>query len=331
MTSVTVIVPAYNEGPAFACSLVRIADYYAMHLSSGYDFHYLIVDDGSTDQTHAIAQTFARWRKNVRVLRHEVNRGLGAAMRTAFEQVNTEYAIVLDADLSYTPTTGMELLEALERENADIALASAYMRGGAVLNVPVVRRVLSREANRFLAFAAGRFSTFTCMVRAFRVSALKKLQFTSDRMPAVPELLLAAMKSHIRIVEVPATLKWSEERRGSSNRLSPVRATAQIAETVRLAFRHRPSLWLAVPGLFPGLLPLVIGLLLLMHVSASTLAIGSAITIAIQYTSLGLFAGHLGAFLARAHIYRPHQHLQKRVHTNDYHTSECSRTSSASL
>lgn len=331
MTTVTVIVPAYNEGAGFASTLVRIADYYAMHAQSGYDFHYVIIDDGSTDQTYAAAQTFARFRKNVTVLRHDANRGLGAAMRTAFERLATDYAIVLDADLSYTPTTGMELLEALERENADIALASPYMRGGGVVNVPPARRILSREANRFLAFAAGRFNTFTCMVRAFRVSALKRLRFASDRMASVPELLLSAMKGHVRIVEVPATLKWSDERRWGGHRFSPFRAASQTAEIVALAFRYRPSLWLAVPGLFPGLLPLVIGLLLLFHASAGTIAIASAITIAIQYTSLALFAGRLGAFFARGHLHRPLHHIQKRVHTNDYDSSECSGTTSASI
>lgn len=331
MTSVTVVVPAYNEGASLASSLVYIADYYAMYAQSGYEFTYLIVDDGSSDQTYEAACTFAKWRKNVTVLRHESNRGLGASLRTAFDFIATDFAIVLDADLSYTPATGMELLEALERENADIALASPYMRGGSVHNVPRVRSVLSREANRFLAFAAGRFSTFTCMVRAYRVSALKGLSFGGDRMEAIPQLLLSAMKCHIRIVEVPATLKWSEERRAAgSSRFTFLRVASQIAEIVRLAFRHRPSLWLAVPGLFPGLLPLVVAALLLLHVSAATIAIATAATIVVQYSSLALFAGHLGAFFARTRFHRPYS-IQRRVHTNGYHTSECRHTTSASV
>jgi hypothetical protein len=223
----------------------------------------------------------------------------------------------------------MELLEALERENADIALASPYMRGGAVVNVPRVRRVLSREANRFLAFSAGRFSTFTCMVRAYRVSVLKQLAFTSNRMAAVPELLLAAMKHHVRIVEVPAMLKWSEERRAGTHRLNPIDAMKQSAKIIALAFRHRPSLWIAVPGLFPGLLPLVIALLLIMHASASTVAIASAATVAIQYTSLALFAGNLGAFFVRARIRHPQRIIERRVHRNDYQSNERNGTTSA--
>ncbi|HLI97247.1 MAG TPA: glycosyltransferase family 2 protein [Candidatus Baltobacteraceae bacterium] len=331
MTSVTVIVPAYNEGAAFGSSLVRIADYYAIHERCGYEFNYLIVDDGSTDTTQAVAQSFARWRKNVTVLKHDVNRGLGAALRTAFEHVTTEYAIVLDADLSYTPTAGMELLEALERENADVAIASPYMRGGSVANVPAIRRVLSREANRFLAFAAGRFSTFTCMVRAFRVSALRRLTFTSNRMAAIPELLLGAMKGHVRIVEVPASLKWSEDRRAACGRLKALEATKQTAKIVTLAFRHRPSLWLAVPGLFPGLLPLVVAVTLILHASAAEVAVASAATVAVQYSSLALFAGHLGAFFVRTRTHHPQRFTERRVHRNDYQFSERTSTTATTV
>ena len=321
MTSVTVVIPAYNEGMAFGCSLARIADYFAMHASQ-YRFEYVIVDDGSSDQTTEIAQCFAQWHRNVSVIRHDCNLGLGAALRSAFRTLRTEYAIVLDADLSYTPTTGMELLEALERENADIALASPYMRGGSIVNVPPVRRILSREANRLLSMAAGHFSTFTCMVRAYRVSALKKLTFRSDRMAAIPELLLGAMKRHVRIVEVPAALTWSDERRSAGGRLNVTRALAQTVQITGLSFRHRPSLWLAVPGLVPGLLPLVVAVLLFLHVNATTLAAATVATVAVQYASLALFAGYVGAFVAGTHMRRHHQFIQKRIHTNDYHASE---------
>lgn len=329
MTSVTVVIPAYNEGMAFAGSLARVADYYGMHAPSGYEFRYLIVDDGSSDQTGEIAQNFARWHRNVSVIRHAANQGLGAALRTAFRSLTSEYAIVLDADLSYTPTTGMELLEALERDNADIALASPYMRGGGTANVPAVRKILSREANRLLSLAAGRFSTFTCMVRAYRVSALRTLTFASDRMPAVPELLLSAMKRHVRIVEVPAMLTWSYERRNARGRLDPVRALAQIVQITRLSFHHRPSLWLAVPGLFPGLLPLVVVALAVLRVNAATFAMATTATVVVQYASLAIFAGYVGAFVTRTRTGRNHRFIQKRVHTNDYHASQCQAASTS--
>ncbi|MGB6601648.1 MAG: glycosyltransferase family 2 protein, partial [Candidatus Cybelea sp.] len=126
MTTVTVVVPAYNESQTFAASLVTISDYFTKHRGGGYEFNYLIVDDGSSDETYAVASNFAGRRRDVRVLRHERNRGLGAALRTAFSEVDSELAVVLDADLSYSPATAMELIELLDRQHADIALASPY-------------------------------------------------------------------------------------------------------------------------------------------------------------------------------------------------------------
>lgn len=317
MTSVSVVVPAYNEGVAFAGVLATLADYFALHRSCGYEFRYVIVDDGSTDDTYSVARAFARWHENVLLLRHPQNCGLGAALRTAFQRVDTDLAVVLDADLSYSPATAMELIEALERENADIALASPYMRGGSVVNVPPLRRLLSREANRILSLAtSGRIATLTCMVRAFRVRSLEQLSFEGDRMEAVPELLLCALRSKMTVVEIPATLQWSAERRLGGGRVRLSRLASQTWATLRLAFRHRPALWLAVPGLFPGLLPLVAAILLLLHVSPFTFAVGTAITVIVQYTSLAIFGGQLATFVARR-VRRRHI-PPNGVATNDY-------------
>jgi dolichol-phosphate mannosyltransferase len=300
MSRVTVILPAYNEGAAFGASLTSLADYVAMHRGGGHEFHYVIVDDGSSDETYAAAVNFARWRRNVRVLRHDKNRGLGAALRTAFAAIETELALVLDSDLSYSAATAIDLVEALEQKGADIVLASAYARGGAVANVPFLRRILSREANRLLSLATGgRYATLTCMVRAYRADAARRLEFRSDGMIAIPEMLLSGVRQHMRIVEVPATLRWSDERVAARRGFNTSRAVSQTASTVALAFRHRPSLWLAVPGLFPGLLPLVVALLLLFRVGAATLALGTTLTIIVQYTSLALFGGQLATFFGR--------------------------------
>jgi dolichol-phosphate mannosyltransferase len=318
MTRVAVVVPAYNEGDGFAAALTNVADYFAIYRSCGYEFQYVIVDDGSSDETQAFAQSFARWRDDVRILRHDRNRGLGAALRTAFREIDAELAVVLDADLSYSPATAMELLETLERENADIALASPYARGGSVINVPPMRRVLSREANRVLSLATGgRYATLTCMVRAYRVAVLSQLEFRSDGMEAVAELALCALRKKMKVVEVPATLRWSDQRRNDTHRLRLGCLVARIAATLQLAFQHRPSLWLAVPGLFPGLLPLVVGLLLLLRVSPGTLAVGTTATIVIQYTSLALFTGQITTFFGRK-LYQRHSRRSNGVTTSGY-------------
>ena len=317
MTSVTVVIPAFNEGPQFASTLVSVADYFSCYRGAGYDFRYLVIDDGSADETTEAAESFARFRPNVRVIRHPQNRGLGAALRTAFSDIHTDLALVLDADLSYPPDLGMRLVETLERDDRDIVTASPYMRGGAIVNVPWMRRVLSREANRLLSLAtSGKYATMTCMVRAYRREAIERVTFESDGMDAIAEMLLDALRKGLRVSEVPATLRWSAERRASGMRIAPARLARQIWRTSRLAFSFRPALWLAVPGLIPGLLPVVVAVLLVLRVSPSTLALGTAITIIVQYASLAIFAGQLGAFFARR-LRTPRS--SEGVETNGYH------------
>jgi glycosyltransferase involved in cell wall biosynthesis len=305
MTSVTVVIPAFNEGAVFAATLVTIADYFAKHRGGGYQFTYLVVDDGSTDETYDIASTFAGQRGDVRVLRHDQNRGLGCGLRTAVAAIESELAVVLDADLSYAPATAMELLEALDRENVDIALASPYSPGGAVRNVPFGRRILSREANRLLSLATcGRYATLTCMVRAYRVEALKRLEFAQNRMDAIAEMLLDALRKDMRVLEVPATLCWSEDRRAAGGRFRTRPVVTRIVTTCLMACRYRPALWLALPGLFPGLLPLSVAILLAFHVRGSMLATATMAVIVVQYSSLALFSGQLATFFGRRLYHR---------------------------
>jgi glycosyltransferase involved in cell wall biosynthesis len=299
MQTVTVIVPAYNEGPALGANLVTLTDAFSVY-ADAYAFEYLVVDDGSTDETAAELRSFARYRRNVTVLTQERNYGLGRALRTAFAAASGEYTIVIDADLSYTPALAIELLERLHSADADVAFASAYMRGGSVVNVPPARRILSREANRLLSFAAnGRYATFTCMVRAYRTAFLKTLVCTADGMEANAELLLDAIRKHGSLVEVPARLEWSIDRRSSSGRTNLRALAARTWAILRLSFSFRPALWLAVPGLFPGLLPLVVATLLLLHQPPAVVALGSLITVVIQYSSLAYFAGQMTVFITQ--------------------------------
>jgi glycosyltransferase involved in cell wall biosynthesis len=208
MTSVAVVVPAYNAGPDFGANLVRFADYFAPYRRA-YEFSYVIVDDASTDETLNACEAFARYRRNVIVIPHERRCGLGRALRTAFNRVRAEYTIVLDSGVTYAAAAAMELLEALERTGADVAVASPYMRGAHRKPGPVVRSLYERAANRWLcAVTHGRCASFTCILRAYRTQFLKRLAFTSDGARAIPELLFAAIRAGGRIVEQPTRKDW---------------------------------------------------------------------------------------------------------------------------
>jgi hypothetical protein len=147
------------------------------------------------------------------------------------------------------------------------------------------------------------------------VEALRRLEFAGDGMDAVAEMLLCALRKKMRVAELPATLCWSDERRGAGERFRPLAVLPRIAATCWMACRYRPALWLALPGLFPGLLPLTVAALLAFRVNGPTLAIGTTTVIVVQYSSLALFSGQLAAFFGQR-LY--HRHHPNGVHSNGH-------------
>jgi glycosyltransferase involved in cell wall biosynthesis len=303
-TAVNIVVPAYNEGPALEQHLRTLMEAFDA-AQERYDVEYIFVDDGSTDETADIMARIGSERGNVTVLRHETNRGLGAALRTASTRAGGTYMLTVDSDLSYAPETLFRLLETAEREDADVALASAYIKGGKVRDVPWLRAFLSREANRFLSLATGgRYATLTCMVRVYRREFLDRLSFDIDGMDVNAELALQSLRIGGKLVEVPATLQWPAHRKRNAGRASLKSLATLTWRTLSCGLRHRPSLFLAIPGLIPGLLPVVVAIALIMRCSPRTLAIVTAITLVVQYGSLAIFAGQTLSFVKRRYFRR---------------------------
>lgn len=293
----SIVVPAYNEGPEITGNLAALVR--CLSQTPGpYDYELIVVDDGSTDDTFAAASaTPSLQQVPLRVVRHTTNRGLGCSVRTGFAFAQGTVVVVYDSDLSYSPEIIPRLLGQMNRNGDDLVLASPYMRGGKVSNVPLLRRFLSREANRFLSFATnGRYATLTCMVRAYRLAFFRALDSREERMEINPELVFKALKSGARVSEIPAVLKWSTGRARSRAGIKLGRTIRQIGRTMSYGIKHRPAILLALPGIVPGVLPLLLAIMLLLHLSLSTIATITLITMIIQNTSLALFAGQLAIF-----------------------------------
>lgn len=184
MKTVDVVVPVSNEGREISATLVRAADYFSIH--SRYRFDFVIVDDASTDETYDYAQTFARHRKNVTVLRHDRVYGVGRALRTAFNKASADYTLVIDPRVPEAPFVAMQLLEVLDTAGSDIALAAG-----------------SRGARKWVQQTRSYVHAFTCMIRAYRTQFVKSVQFASDGGAANVELLLEGIKSGAAIVAMP--------------------------------------------------------------------------------------------------------------------------------
>jgi SAM-dependent methyltransferase len=164
----------------------------------------VIVDDCSQDGTAAILAELASENPCIRLLRHEVNQGKGAAIRTAIEQADGDFALIQDADLEYDPSEYPRLLRPLLDGRADAVFGSRYLAG-------TQRRVLPfwhSRINGFLTLASNLFSNAdltdmeTCY-KVYRTDLLKSIPIRSNRFGIEPELAMKSAKRRLRIYEVP--------------------------------------------------------------------------------------------------------------------------------
>ncbi len=297
ITSLTVVVPSYNEAATLRTNVNAIRAFLAKRTLLDLPWSILIVDDSSSDQTPEIAAELAREDGRIRLIRRSSNGGVDAAIRSGVEAVESDAVVVLDADLSYPVTIIESLVETLVREEADVVVASAYAPGGGVRNVPRARALLSRWANRFLAYAIHeRVRTLTCIVRGYRAQALARLVAYRPDGDATHQLLLDALRLGLRVREIPATLEWTHERRSRMSMAAIARRTRSV---LGAALRERPSLALAIPALIPGVLPLTIALAVLAHGTALQVGIVASTTFVVQTASTIVLCYHSTNFALR--------------------------------
>src|SRR6266849_3881701 len=120
----SILIPVYNERTVVEKSLSLVL---AAPLPENMERELVVVDDCSTDGTRAILETLARYDTRIRVLRHEVNQGKGADVRTAIQNARGDFCLVQDADLEYDPSEYMRLLRPLLDGNADAVFGSRYL------------------------------------------------------------------------------------------------------------------------------------------------------------------------------------------------------------
>jgi hypothetical protein len=131
-----------------------------------------------------------------------------------------------------------------------MVLASPYMEGGRISNVPWLRRILSIWANRFLSlFAHGNLSTLTCMVRVHDGEFARNQVLRAVGMEVMPESIYKAMILRGRISQIPAHLDWSRQIAAGPKRRSSMRILKHTFATLLSGFIFRPFMFLVLPGL----------------------------------------------------------------------------------
>jgi hypothetical protein len=200
-----------------------------------------VVDDGSSDRTAEIAAKF----DDVRVLRHAVNQGYGAAIKTGFTHARGELLAFLDADGTYPPERFSALCRVALDEGADIVVGSR--RSGAESQMPLVRRVGNIIWSNLVSLIGNqRVADPASGMRVLRQSALRRLYPLPDGLNFTPVMSTRAIHEGLKVVEVPIAYR---ERVGRS-KLSVVRDGTRFLTTIlSTSLEYNPVRVLGLVGL----------------------------------------------------------------------------------
>jgi dolichol-phosphate mannosyltransferase len=232
-----VIVPTYNERENLPILIGQLMAHPNVTV--------LVVDDGSPDDTGAVADALAAGHPGrIEVMHRTGDRGLGRSyidgIRTVLARsVDVDVICQMDADLSHDPSRLPALIAATE--HADIVIGSRYVPGGTIVNWPRRRRLLSRFANSYIRLVT-RLSARDCTsgYRCWRRDALASIpiaHFTSDGYSFLVEMLYEAAAARLRFAEVPIT--FVERRLGESKLTRAVLLESAITPWRLIGARRR--------------------------------------------------------------------------------------------
>lgn len=218
-----IIVPAYNEAATIASVVERLR-------GLDLDKEIIVVDDASTDGTAEVLAGLAG--PDLVLLRHERNRGKGAAIRTGIAAVTAPAVVIQDADLEYDPSELPKLLEPLINQGVDAVYGSRF------LGLLEGMRLVNYLANKLLAWTAtllyGQVITdeATCY-KLFRTSLLKAIPLACERFEFCPEVTARVRRRGVRILELPITYHGRTVAAGKKIRMR------DLAEALGTLLRYR--------------------------------------------------------------------------------------------
>jgi glycosyltransferase involved in cell wall biosynthesis len=192
----SIVVPCYNEVTTLE-EIVR-----AILKSPVNEKEIVIVDDGSTDGTRDLLRSKIE-PVVARVIYHEMNKGKGAAIRTALQAITGDIVLIQDADLEYDPNDYEKLLKPILDGKADVVYGSRFVGGES-------HRVLyfwHSLGNKFLTFFSNAFTNLnltdmeTCY-KVFRREIIQQIKVTEDRFGFEPEITAKVAKLRCRVYEV---------------------------------------------------------------------------------------------------------------------------------
>lgn len=165
----------------------------------------IVVDDCSRDESWGRLTDLALTNPRIRAVRHEINQGKGAALRTGFALATSEIVLVQDADLEYDPDEYPKLIAPVLANQADVVFGSRFLGGAGPHRVLyywhyVGNRLLTTMSNMFTNINLTDMET---CYKVFRRTVLQQITIRENRFGFEPEITAKIARMHIRIYEVP--------------------------------------------------------------------------------------------------------------------------------
>ncbi len=195
------VIPAYNEAPRLGAVLASL---------KGVVDEIVVVDDGSRDETSLVAQG-----QGVHLIRHGINRGQGAALKTgtlAALELGADIIAHLDADGQHDASMLEHLVDPIKNNQADIVYGSRFA-GVVAEGMPASRKALLGAARLFSQYILGIPHTITdpqSGLRAMRAPVAMSLVFAQDGMAHCSEILRWVTRSSFRWQEVPVRVRYTD-------------------------------------------------------------------------------------------------------------------------
>jgi len=192
MPKLSIIIPVFNEAQTINLVLEKL-------MSLPMDKEIIVVDDASSDGAGEIINSFL---PDVNLIKHEINLGKGAAIRSGIACARGEFIVFCDADMEYDVSQISALFDQISQNNIPVVYGSRF------INYQPKKNRIHYWGNRFLTvltnlFFSARLTDMETAYKMFRADILKKLSLTALRFEIEPEITAKILKQGIKIIELP--------------------------------------------------------------------------------------------------------------------------------